>query len=245
MKVHTPEERRIIAESAERQMRQWTLRSEIWERLAKEKQELQLEPQLAPFIAVSRESGAGGGEIGARVAEVLGFRILGREILDYLAETYKMPRDMLEFVDEKTANWMHEAFGFWIDKHTVTQDEYVVRVGKMVLLAAQNESCVFIGRGVPFLLPKAFGLTVRIIAPETYRVDRTKRMRGISPEEALQFVAETDRGRRDFVRRFFHQDVADPHLYDLVINVEHLGIEGAVDLIVAAFNRRFPNSKKK
>jgi cytidylate kinase len=239
MKLRTPEERRVIAESAERQMRQWTLRSEVWDKLQKEKELVQLEEHIHPFIAVSREAGAGGGEIAARVAERLGFQILGREMLDYLAETFQLPRDMLEFVDERTAHWIHDAFGFWLDKYTVSQEEYVVRLGRMVLLAVQHEESVFIGRGVQFLLPKNKGLTVRIVASEKQRIERTKRMRKVSPEEAKQFVAETDRGRKEFVRRYFHQDVADPLIYDIVLNSDRFGVEGAADLIVHTYEHLF------
>src|SRR5690606_14428730 len=183
----TPEERRVIAESAERQMRQWTLRNEIWERLQSEKDAAEsLAETSYPYITVSREAGAGGGEIAARVAERLGFQILGREMLDYLSETYQLPRDMLEFVDEKTANWIHDLFGFWLDKYTVSQEEYVARLAPMVLLAVQHRECVFIGRGVQFLLPRDKGLRVRVIASEKSRIARTQRMRHVSLEEAQQ-----------------------------------------------------------
>jgi cytidylate kinase len=224
-------------------MRQWTLQSEIWEKLQEEKDRIPLEEHLHPFIAVSREAGAGGGDIAARVAEKMGFQILGREMLDYLADTFQLPRDMLDFVDEKTAHWIHDAFGFWLDKYTVSQEEYVIRLGRMVLLAAQHRECVFIGRGVQFLLPKNKGLTVRIVASEKNRVERTKQMRNVSIEEARQFVAETDRGRKEFVRRYFHQDVADPLLYDLVLNADKFGVEGAVDMIVHTYQHLFAPAK--
>lgn len=242
MKLRMPEERRAIAESAERQMRLWTLRSEIWERLQKEKEQVAIEEQVRPFITITREAGAGGGEIGAKLAEKLGFQILGREMLDYLAETYQMPRDMLDFVDEKTAHWIHDAFGFWLDKYTISQEEYVVHLGRMAFLAAQHKECVFIGRGVQFVLPREKGLAVRIVAPEKYRVARTELMRRVSTDEAKQYIAETDRGRKEFVRRYFHQDVENPLLYDLVVNVDRLGVDGAVELIAHAFRSLFGNA---
>jgi len=35
--------------------------------------------------------------------------------------------------------------------------------------------------------------------------------------------------------RFFHHDVADPHLFDLVIHADRFGPEGAAEAIVAAY----------
>ena len=49
---------------------------------------------------------------------------------------------------------------------------------------------------------------------------------------------EVDRGRREFVARYFHHDIDDPHLYDLVINVERFGPEAVAEKIVEAYPRR-------
>ena len=55
--------------------------------------------------------------------------------------------------------------------------------------------------------------------------------------EARRFVRSTDAGRRDFGRRHFHHDIADPHLYEMVINVQRLGSLGAAAEIVFAVCR--------
>ena len=46
--------------------------------------------------------------------------------------------------------------------------------------------------------------------------------------------AKTDQDRRQFVSRYFHHDMSDPHLYDLVLNVERLGPAATAEQIVAA-----------
>jgi cytidylate kinase len=129
-------------------------------------------------------------------------------------------------------SWFHETFGKWLDKQLVSQAEFVHRLGKIVLLAAQHESMVFIGRGAQFILPRELGLAVRLIAPKQYRVQRLMAKRKCSRRDAEKFIDETDKGRADFVQRYFHRNVADPHLYDLVINLEHLPREVVVELIV-------------
>jgi hypothetical protein len=54
-------------------------------------------------------------------------------------------------------------------------------------------------------------------------------------------VEQTDKMRAEFVSRYFHHDVADPHLYNLVINLEYIPREIAVDMIVNECRRRFPD----
>jgi hypothetical protein len=49
--------------------------------------------------------------------------------------------------------------------------------------------------------------------------------------EARLFIEKTDRERAQFVERYFHHALADPHLYDLIINLSRIPREDAVDLI--------------
>lgn len=119
----------------------------------------------------------------------------------------------------------------------MSQAEFVHRLGKIVVLAAQHESMVFVGRGAQFILPREVGLAVRVIAPRKHRVQRIMERRRCSRRDAEKFIDETDTGRSDFVQRYLHRDVADPHLYDLVINLEHMPREVAVELIVNEANR--------
>ncbi len=128
-------------------------------------------------------------------------------------------------------------FGKWLDKQLVSQAEYVSRLGKVVLLAAQHESTVFVGRAVLFMLPRERGVAVRIIASEKQRVAQIAAKRQCSEREAKEFVESTDRGREQFVRRYFHQDITDPRLYDLVINLAHISRDEAVEVIVSAAKR--------
>jgi cytidylate kinase len=120
----------------------------------------------------------------------------------------------------------------WLDRNLVSESEYVEHLGKIVLLAASSGKVVFVGRGAQMFLPRNKGLAVRIIAPLNYRIEQTMRQRGLNHALAKKWVEETDHARCDFVRSHFHHDVADPKLYDLVINLEPIGPHGARDLIV-------------
>jgi cytidylate kinase len=144
---------------------------------------------------------------------------------------------MLEMVDETQSNWAYDVFGPWLDRRIVPHEKYLVRAARIVLAAARRGNVVLVGRGGQFLLPREQGLAVRIVASEKYRVRRAAEKYALSEAQARQFIATVDRGRKDFVARFFHRDVADPHLYDLVINVDFLGLEAAVEQIIVAWRR--------
>jgi cytidylate kinase len=160
-----------------------------------------------------------------------------------MVEHYHWSRVALDFVDERTVSWFHEVFGKWLDQQLVSQAEFVHRLGKTVVLAAQHESLVFVGRGAQFILPRNRGLAVRIVAPTKQRIECIKERRHCSRHDAEKFITETDKGRADFVQRYFHRDVADPHLYDFVINLENVSRDAAVNLIVNECKVRFASSQ--
>jgi cytidylate kinase len=227
-----------LSQLAERQMRTWALQLESQQRLEKERAAKAIDERIHPYLALSRETGVNAGELAHAIATRCGWKVLDRELLDYMAEHDHISRFALDLVDEKVVSWFRETFGKWLDEQLVSQAEYVSRLGKLVLLAAQHESTVFVGRGVQFILPRENGVAVRIVAPRKQRIQYIRQLQQCSLHEAEKFVDHTDKERGDFVRRYFLRDVADLHLYDLVINLQHVSREAAIDMIVRECKRR-------
>ena len=227
----------MLRNEIEEQVRGWSATLEA--AAAPDQATAHLPAEIHPYIAVSREAGAGGSQVIKHVATSLEFDIIDREMLDYLAERYQLPRDMLELVDEKVANWLTEAFGMWLAHRMVSQSDYYMLLGRFVLMAAHNTSAIFAGRGIQFILPREKGLTVRIVAPVERRIERMMKRLQLSRGEAERYVTKRDAGRRESVRRNFRQDVTNPLLYDLVINTENIAYDEAAQIIVRQWRERF------
>jgi cytidylate kinase len=241
---HAADELRAIAPIAERQMRRWASRLEHEQRPVPTRMLATLPGVVHPYVAISREAGAGGGEIGRLVAERLRCECFDNEILSFMADRYGLPKGLLRLVDETTSNWLNETLRLWLDRRAITQDEYVMHVGQLMVLAASQETAVFVGRGAQFVLPRERGLAVRVVAPFEQRIARTMERQGLDRAAASAHVRTTDEGRASYVRRQFHADLADVRLYDLVVNLEHLDLEAAAAVIATAFHRRFaPESR--
>ncbi len=237
MKEQVREEPGVMAAS-ERSMRQWAIKEELAERVAQ--QRLSAAPVAKPYhyVSISREAGAGGGEVAAQVAARLGWDCFDRNLLDDVAQRCHSDRQMLELVDETESNWVFDVLGTWMDRRLVPHEKYIVALVRSIVCAAQCAQAVFVGRGAQFILPADRTLAVRLVANEAFRLARLTRLYGWSPADARQKMIEMDRGRAELVSRHFHHDVSDPHLYDLVINTGRLGIDGAAELIVAAVRRQ-------
>jgi hypothetical protein len=228
------------ANPAERQMRNWALESEVHERLGDySKSAVRLPSQIRPYIAISRETGAGGGSVAQRLNQLLGWNIFGFELLGCIAQRCRAPRAMLEAIDESTPNWVAELFGRWLDRQLVTPSQYMRQLRRVMYSAARTANCIFIGRGARLILPPDRGLSVRLVAPIELRIARIMELRGHGRKEAEAFVQETDRRRRDFLAQQFGRNIDDPHLYDLVLNRASMEVDAAADLIAREACRRF------
>src|SRR5215468_1865895 len=67
-----------------------------------------------PMIVVSRDYGAGGIDVGRRVAERLRFDFYGQELVEQIAQTAHVRRQVVESVDERVQDflddWIAEQF---------------------------------------------------------------------------------------------------------------------------------------
>jgi len=226
---------------AEQQMRKWSLVLEVQQRSTHEEAVRRLPERIHPYVAVARESGAHGEEVARRIGEILGWQVLDRELLHEMAQRYKVPEDMLDFVDETTSNWLLEVFGKWMNQKVVTQSEYAIHLGQIVLLAARSHNCVFVGRGCRFLLPRERGVCVNFIGPHEWRVEQVMQQRNLSHHDAAERIKEIDHGRRSFAKEHFGADTNDPLQYDLVINMKHIEVEDAAQMVVEQTRRLIKN----
>ena len=151
-------------------------------------------------ITVSREYGAGGSEVGRRLAEALGWELLDRELLHQAAAVEHVPDADLECLDEKAIR-MADRFRL----HPPHQ-HYLHGLTEAVRQAAARGNVILVGRGCRQLLADTPGcLHLRLVAPRDWRMQRMAREEGWTLERVLARCLEVDRARERFTRYFFGQ----------------------------------------
>jgi cytidylate kinase len=100
-----------------------------------------------------------------------------------------------------------------------------------------------LGRGANWLLDARYGLRVRAIAPVETRAAWLMNTQGVSEAEALRRVEEDNLDRAKFTRQVFKQDIDNPLGYDLVVNLGTLGVEPAVEVVMAAMSSKLTARK--
>jgi cytidylate kinase len=98
---------------------------------------------------------------------------------------------------------------------------------------AHRDQGIIIGHGATYFLKDfSCALHLRMHTSEQYRIQRLTDQLKISPDSALNMIKNRDNELKAFLDFLFQIDWNDFSLYDLVINVDKLGIDAAAEMIV-------------
>jgi cytidylate kinase len=176
------------------------------------------------IITISRGSYSRGKEVAEKLAQDLDYQCLSRDILLEASERYNMP-------EIKLVRAIHDAPSI-LERFTYSKEPYVAYIRAALLRQAQKDNLVYHGLAGHFLLKGIpHVLKVRIIADLEDRVKEEVKRENISAEEARQTLFKDDEERRKWSKNLYGIDTWDPSLYDLVININYITVDGAVNII--------------
>jgi len=121
-----------------------------------------------------------------------------------------------------------------------TEEETLVLMTERVIAEAAAEGrVVLVGRGAQAVLAmRANALHVYVIASLPFRRKVAIERLGVTLESVDRVITETDHQRDQYVKTHYRRDRQDLTQYDMVLNAERLGFDGAAALIVAEVKRR-------
>ncbi|MGD1149081.1 MAG: cytidylate kinase-like family protein [Thermoanaerobaculaceae bacterium] len=229
----------IIEKLAERNIKMDRMRDRIAAAVASERPAHDPQRHLGPYVALSRLHGAGGAELAQRVGSALGWPVLDHELIDLVAAHLHVNPQMVEIVDEDAASWVSDILTELMPVKVITRDAYTRNLRRVIQLLAMHGDVVLLGHAVHLFLPRGRGLSVEVVASLEDRVTRVRTRSGIDEAEARAEIEKADRARTHRVSRTFDRDVADPQLYDLIVNSSWLPLDLLADLVVTACRQRF------
>ena len=211
---------------------------------------------MKPLVTITRQYASGGSEI-ARLAvqRLSGWTLIDNEFVEQVAELAGLPREEVARREERTpgllerlartlavgAPEMFIATGEHpVPVDTAAEEEAIVKTTERVIEEAASEGrVVLVGRGAQAVLAtRPNALHVYVVASKPFRrkiaIDRL----GVNPAEADKVMQETDAHRDEYVKSHYGRNRQDFTQYDLVLNAERLGFDGAAAVIVAEVTRR-------
>lgn len=197
------------------------------------------------IITIARPFGAGGQTLGERVSNRLGFRLVHEEMVNAVAEKAQVSPDWVRSVEAERGNRVLNFFGNLVSptfverlmddekKGYINEDIYVEALQDVMWEITRETDAVIIGRGGQYLLhehPQA--VHVLLIADTEYRVGFVKKKFDLTEDRARQIVSRGDRRRNNFYKKIGHKDFDDASLYTVVLNMAHVTLQQAEDVIV-------------
>jgi cytidylate kinase len=178
------------------------------------------------IITISRGSFSGGTVLAECVAEKLGYRLLSREVLAEAAARYGV-------TEEKLAQALERAPGLW-ERLGHERRLYFIYIQAALCEFLQEDNVVYHGHAGHLLLRGiSHVLRVRLIAPMGFRVGAAMAALRCGREEAEAHVRRVDEERARWTRFLYDVDWNSPLLYDLVLNLEGMGVETACAVVRA------------
>jgi CMP/dCMP kinase len=202
-------------------------------------------------LTVSRLYGSGGSEVAAIVAKDLGWSLLDNAVVDAVAARMGLSvaevRDREERVPslvERLTSAMAMGSQEWMSPIAEAKrptDEQLIEVTRRIIEEAISRGpLVVVGRGTQEMLAERDDtLHVFCYAARKALIARTVEREGVTADEAARLVDNVNRERDQWVRLHWERDRRAHDNYDLSVNTERLGIQGAADLIVIAARKRF------
>lgn len=181
------------------------------------------------IVTLSRQLGSGDTAIAERLSARLGYTLVDRAKISEAGERYGLIKsEELDRVDEKPPGFFER---FFQDRHAI----YVDLLQSIIYDFAHLGNVIIVGRGSHLLLKEVpCAVHVYVVAPFERRVATVMQELGLERAAAEVLIRQSDRDKTGYMKYFFDAEWADPLRYDLVLNTSKLGVEVAVEAIVAA-----------
>lgn len=200
---------------------------------------------MSLVITIGRQNGSAGIDIGMRIAEALGIPFYDKELVEMAAEKSNLSPEALKNADERATNsFLYSVASGGLSFHGLhaptpydmpINDKLFITQSQIIKEIAAKGDCVIVGRSADYVLSDVPGvdvLSVFVYGSLDYRIKRVMEARGLTEAKARDFVVKTDKKRRTYYEYYTSNDWGVMGNYDLCLNTEKLGIEGAADIVI-------------
>lgn len=192
-------------------------------------------------LAIERECGSGGREIGMLVAKLADIPYYDSELLRKAAEKQGVSTQLLESFDEKKiGSFLYDigAFSDYSNNQQNTVYELFDALRQTIQNIERNGPAVFVGRcSTEILRERQNALRVFIYSADTdKRIARIAKTKRVSDTEAKILMQKTDKERKNYFRFWTQKDWSDSKNYDLKLNTSSLSPEICAKMLLAAMD---------
>ncbi len=198
------------------------------------------------IINIGRQLGSGGHDIGRMLAQDFGATYYDRELLNLAAKESGLSERFFEQNDEHKSflrSFLHipNALSATADysRQGFSQDSFFQFQSDAIRKAAQEGSCVFVGRCADYVL-RDFDNTVNIFitAPMAYRIERVMAKQQCDRDTARKLIEQGESRRASYYNYYTGKKWGAAESYDLCIDTSLLGLQQTEQFIAEFIRKR-------
>lgn len=199
------------------------------------------------IINVGRQVGAGGQEIGRMLAEDFDAKFYDRELLNLAAKESGFSEKFFKQNDEKkgflrgllNVQTPHLSGGNLYGSN-FSQERLFQFQSDAIRKAAQEGSCVFLGRCADYVLRDFDNVVnVFITASMDFRIQLVSKVKELDAEHARKLIEHVESRRAQYYNYYTGKKWGAAESYDLCIDASILGLEETEKLIAEFIRKKF------
>jgi cytidylate kinase len=177
------------------------------------------------IITISRDSYSHGKEIAEAVAEKLGYKCVGPDIIKSACESLSLQLNAIEEALYKAPSMFRRLGNI--------SERRVAQFRAAFYECMTQDNIVYHGvAGHVFLRDVPNVLRVRVVADFQDRLAEEMQRTGDNEDQATRRLLEEDKKRREWTKHLYGKDNHDPELYDIYVNLHNISVEKAVRIIL-------------
>jgi cytidylate kinase len=198
------------------------------------------------IICVGRQLGSGGHDIARMLAMDFNAKYYDRELLNLAAKESGFSEKIFEQNDEKKGFLRSllnmqptQLGGVSLYKSNFSQESLFQFQSDAIRKAAEEESCVFVGRCADYVLRDMPNVVkVFISAPMRYRIDQLMAHRSVTPQQAKRIILQEEDRRAAYYNYYTGKKWGAAESYDLCVDSSILGLVETEKLIAEFIRKR-------
>lgn len=198
------------------------------------------EKHALPFLTISREYGCLAHSVADKIMNILNkeyprkphWTIYDRNLLERIMSDMNISYQLAETLTDKARGSMADFLQIIISKYPPEVAVYKKLVETIRTIAA-NGHAIIIGRvGNVITANLAHGYHVRLVASQEKKIENIRERFNVSKKEAKEILLKKGKVREQFILNRLKVDMADPALYNIVINMNYLDFNETARLIL-------------
>lgn len=201
---------------------------------------------VRPFITISREYGCSIMPFSQLLAQKLNeiekteqWQAYEKNLIDQIVKDTGVSDKLIETIDTIKREEMTELMRSFLTDYPPQVTAYKQLV-KTVRSLSIHGRAIIVGRaGVVITRGLKYGVHLRFIAPQAYRVKKIMELCNIKDKsEAEKIVEKKDRERHDFLTQYIRFDANNPASYDITFNMSRFTENEMVDAVVCVLKAK-------